>query len=97
MYGLVSDKVTERDLNQAFNLSMMTQVDEISKSRHLQMHIIEFMEALARISDVLSPIPYGFEKEVETWPPEKLQNLDVSIKLEGLLVGIYKKISDKLL
>lgn len=35
--GLVSDSFGSRDINVCFNLSMMTQVNEIEKERHLRM------------------------------------------------------------
>ena len=52
--------LADRDINMAYNMSMMGQVDEISSSRHLQMNLLEFYEAVARLADVISPIPYGF-------------------------------------
>ena len=34
-----------------YNLSMMTQVDEIHNTRHMDMRFIEYVEALARVAD----------------------------------------------
>jgi hypothetical protein len=43
---------------------MMTQIDEVASDRHIRMSILEFIEALARIAEKISPSPIGenFEK-----------------------------------
>ncbi len=41
----------EVDVYVSFNLSMMTQVDELDQSRFIKMNLLEFYEALARIAD----------------------------------------------
>lgn len=48
---LINDKFVEREVNLAYNLSMITQVDELESDRIFQMTLIEFLEAVARISD----------------------------------------------
>lgn len=35
---------------------MQTERDEINESKHMEMQFIEFIEALARVSELLSPI-----------------------------------------
>lgn len=40
-----------REIGTLFNLSMMTQVDEIFSERHCQMSLIEFVEAICRVAD----------------------------------------------
>ena len=42
----------------AFNLSMMTHVDELESDSIFQMTFVEFLEALARIAEKASPIAY---------------------------------------
>ena len=37
-----------------WNLSMMTQPDEITKERHLNMEFTEFIEAICRVADKLA-------------------------------------------
>ena len=49
--GLIDENCVERDINLAYNLSMMTQIDELESDRIYQMNWIEFLEALARISE----------------------------------------------
>ena len=41
----------EREIGTMFNLAMMTQIDEIHSSRHLNMQFIEFTEAIARVAE----------------------------------------------
>lgn len=49
--GLMNDHFTARDIDFCFNLSMMTQVDELTSDRHCQMSLVEFLEALGRVAD----------------------------------------------
>lgn len=34
-----------------YNLSVMTQIDEVNEDRHMQMYLVEFVEGFARIAD----------------------------------------------
>lgn len=43
--------LTMREIGPLFNLSMMTQVDEINSERHCQMMFLEFVEAMCRVAD----------------------------------------------
>ena len=63
--GLVSDSFGSRDINVCFNLSMMTQVNEIEKDRHLRMTFVEFLEAFARAADKISAPPQRKDPEEE--------------------------------
>lgn len=56
---LFDENFVERDVNLAFNMSMMTQIDEITKENLFRMTFVEFLEALARIADKLSPLKIG--------------------------------------
>lgn len=51
---LYNENFVEREMNFAFNLSMMTQVDEINQTRFQEMNNVEFYEALARIAQECS-------------------------------------------
>jgi hypothetical protein len=55
--GLIDDKFVGRDCNISFNASMMTQVNELDKDRHLKATFIEFLEAFARACDKISMGP----------------------------------------
>ena len=56
---LISDFLTDKDVHIIFNLSMMTQVLEAQEDRHLRMGFAEFIEAMARLAEKLSPTPLG--------------------------------------
>lgn len=51
--GVLSEYFGKVEVAPSWNLSMMTQVDELTQSRHHQMHFAEFIEALCRIADKL--------------------------------------------
>ena len=59
MANIYDETFVERDLFLAFNLSMMTQLDELNQDRIFQMSFIEFLEMCARIADKYSPQPLG--------------------------------------
>lgn len=46
--GLLNDILVARDISLIFNLSMMSQVDEINKGRHCQATLLEFTEMFCR-------------------------------------------------
>lgn len=45
------EQFTNKEIGTIFNLSMMTQVDEIFQDRHMQMSFLEFVEAICRVAD----------------------------------------------
>jgi hypothetical protein len=49
--GIISDLFNSKELGIIFNLSMMTQLDEISQELHFRMTFDEFIEAIARVAD----------------------------------------------
>lgn len=50
--GLLNETFASRDIDFCFNLSMMTQVDEVNNERHYQMSLVEFLEALGRVAEM---------------------------------------------
>ena len=68
---LINDQLASRDIAVLYNLSMMTQVDEINKDRHLRMNFIEFLEAFGRWSEQISADPFEKEKLKKTFDEEK--------------------------
>jgi hypothetical protein len=49
--GVVDKGFGARDIGTLYNLSIITQVDEVHSDRHLQMYFIEFIEAICRVAD----------------------------------------------
>ena len=62
--NLYDETFVERDMNFAYNLAMMTQIDEISQNRIFEMSIVEFYEAVARMAEKKSLAPYGTDVEL---------------------------------
>lgn len=56
--GLMSQKFVSRDVALCYNLSMMSQVNELTQDRHLKMSFVEFLECLARTAERLSLRPH---------------------------------------
>lgn len=89
---LYSDEnFVERDAFIAFNLSMMTQVDELNSDRIFQMSFVEFLEAVARIAEKYSPQPLTID---EPLPYEQRFNQPLHLKTEALMVIFLKNIVD---
>lgn len=61
--GVLDEKFVERDVPVAFNLSMMTQVDELNNNRFIEMTFVEFLEALARVAEQISLHPIRLKSE----------------------------------
>lgn len=51
--GVVSDTFGSREISPLFNLSMMTQKNELDFDRHYNMIHVEMIEAIARVADKL--------------------------------------------
>ena len=49
--GVCDDNFGAREIGTYFNLSKQTQVDEISRNKHLELIFVEFLEAVARVAD----------------------------------------------
>lgn len=57
--NIFDENCVERDANIAFNMAMMTQIDEITNEKIFRMTFVEFLEVLGRIADKLSPHKIG--------------------------------------
>ncbi|KAL4456118.1 hypothetical protein ABPG74_014079 [Tetrahymena malaccensis] len=80
---------------QAFNFSVMTQVDELQQDRIYQMYIVEFYEALARIAEAASLEPIqGLYFVDEEWNLEKRKSQILAHKLEALIVRLLNTLCD---
>ncbi|EGR29347.1 leucine rich repeat protein [Ichthyophthirius multifiliis] len=79
----------------AFNLSMMTQIDELQSDRIFQMSQVEFYEALARIAEEASlPVGPGVYEENYEWTWEKRKEQILGYKIEGLILKIFDTVCD---
>ena len=47
----LSDNFGAKQIANQFNLSMMTQVDELEKDKHINMAFVEFLEAIVRVAE----------------------------------------------
>ena len=57
--NIFDENCVERDVVIAFNMAMMTQIDELNSEKIFRMTFVEFLEALGRIADKLSPLKIG--------------------------------------
>ena len=76
-----------------FNISIRLVIDEIHSDKQYHMLFPEFLEALCRFIDKLSPIPNGQEKS--KWDLNKRHNQTLLKKLETMLPFLIKLIKDK--
>ncbi len=51
MSGVLSESIGAKEIGPLFNVSIMTQVDEVTSDKHMKMSLIELVEALARVAD----------------------------------------------
>ena len=49
--GILTLNIVNKDIGKYYNLSIETQPDELDNDRHMQMFILEFYEAIARIAE----------------------------------------------
>ncbi|EAR90532.2 hypothetical protein TTHERM_00120780 (macronuclear) [Tetrahymena thermophila SB210] len=89
-YNLLDDFLTERDILLAFNLAMMTQVDELNNDRFIQMTFVEFLEAIARLADKKCMLPLGTVDG--SYNLQERQQVRLEFKLESLLDLIKQRI-----
>lgn len=63
--GVVDENFGSREIGPMFNLSMMTQKNELDFDRHINMTMPEFIEAIGRIADKLSNLE-DFYPQIES-------------------------------
>ncbi|EAR90533.1 hypothetical protein TTHERM_00120790 (macronuclear) [Tetrahymena thermophila SB210] len=88
-YDLLDDFLTERDVLLSFNLAMMTQENELSCDKYIQMNFVEFLECLARLAEKKSMVPVG--ENPEDYTDQERKNLNLSYKLSSLLEQMKTK------
>jgi hypothetical protein len=61
----IDKEIAEREIPVIYNLSMMSQVDELTSERIFEMSYVEYLECLCRLADKISlPSLYFSEEEV---------------------------------
>lgn len=99
--GVITDHFSYKEIYPIWNLSMMTQVDEVYNDKHLNMNFAEFIEAVCRVADKLG-IPHLIDDEEllkeRTWEdavadPELVQQFSqrpLAYKIEALLLQLAR-------
>jgi len=96
--GIVNDDFGQREINPIFNCSMMTQKDELNSDKHINMTLVEFIEAIGRMAEKVNcPIPFEYmelmlQEFVEENPKYK-ENPPLHYKIEALIGNINKSIN----
>ena len=88
-----------KELPVMFNLSIRLQINEIDYDKHYNMIFPEFLEAICRFIDKLSPTP---NQEIGKWDMKKRMEQPLYVKIEttipklmNLISGQYKVVRDK--
>lgn len=91
----IDTKLNERDIPLIFNLSMMTQVDELMGSRIFEMSFVEYLEAIARLANLVSmpSLKYDKKKVVDLEEAE-LKSQKLSFKCEAFLEYLRSRLTD---
>jgi hypothetical protein len=79
---LLNDNFTAREIAIAFNLAMMTQVQELDTDRQYQMTFIEFLEAISRAVDMVCGNNKGLSLNLEETLPRLTGILPFSVQRE---------------
>ena len=74
-----------------FNQSIKLQINEIHSDKHINMFLPQFLEAICRVIDKVSPIPICENKE--EWPLSKRIEQPLFNKLENILPTLIKLIT----
>ena len=91
--GLMDSDFPVKEIPMIFNISIRLVIDEIHSDKQYHMLFPEFLEAICRFIDKLSPIPYGQEKS--KWDFNRRHNQTLLKKLETMLPSLIKFIKDK--
>ena len=98
--GILNDGLAQRELSLIFNLSMITQVDEIEKERHLNAQPLEFMEMFCRLANEASfPPPPKKNEDGEMIESDmsfsERQAQPLSVKIENCLPTVMLNTMDR--
>ena len=90
---LMDSNFPVKDIPVIFNNSIKLVIDEIHSEKQYNMSFPEFLEAICRFIDKLSPIPSG--KDKSKWSMSRRQNQTLLKKLETMIPLLIKLIKDK--
>ena len=79
---ILNDKFTAREIGVAFNLAMMTQVQELDTDRQYQMLFIEFLEAISRVCDMIGGDSKSLDQNIVEVLPKITWILPLNIQRE---------------
>ena len=80
--NMLNENFTAREIAIAFNLAMMTQVQELDTDRQYQMIFIEFLEAISRVADMICDPKKPLSQNLEQTLPKLIPTLSYSIQKE---------------
>jgi NLR family CARD domain-containing protein 3 len=96
LIGIVDDSFGQREVIPIFNCSMMTQKNELDSDRHINMTLIEFIEAIGRVAFKIKVpnmpfeyMKYMLEEMIEDNPNFKASP-PLHYKIEALIVMMVK-------
>ena len=89
--SLMDSDFPVKELPVLFNLSMRLQTNEIDFDKHYNMVFPEFLEAICRFIDKLSPIPPG--EDPSKWDMKRRQEQPLVNKIETMIPQLMKQIS----
>jgi NLR family CARD domain-containing protein 3 len=87
-HGFINEKFSIRYAAACFHFALITRIDEISANDHTQMSFIEFLEAFARVSDLLDS--KDLEKDILKGFDKENPSLDKKIESNLLVFGYLK-------
>ena len=90
---LMDSNFPVKDIPVIFNSSIKLVIDEIHSEKQYNMSFPEFLEAICRFIDKLSPIPSG--KDKSKWSMSRRKNQTLLKKLETMIPLLMKSIKDK--
>jgi hypothetical protein len=79
---VLNDNFTAREIGIAFNLAMMTQVQELDTDRQYQMAFIEFLEAISRVADMIGGNSKLLNVNVDEIAPKLIWVLPLAMQRE---------------
>ena len=89
--SLMDSDFPVKDVPVIFSVSMRLTSDEINSDKHYNMIFPEFLEAICRFIDKLSPIPNN--EDSNSWDMKKRQSQPLYIKIETMLPRLLKLLS----